>query len=44
MILKIRKYGDKVLRNKSTAVEKIDDDENGLLYADGAGSCGTDHW
>ena len=24
--------------------EKIDDDENGLLYADGAGSCGTDHW
>ena len=26
MILKIRKYGDKVLRNKSTAVEKIDDE------------------
>ena len=27
MILKIRKYGDKVLRNKSTAVEKIDDED-----------------
>ena len=24
--------------------KKTDDDENGLLYADGAGSCGTDHW
>ena len=21
-----------------------DDDEIGLLYADGAGDCGTDHW
>ena len=24
--------------------KKTDDDENGLLYADGTGSCGTDHW
>lgn len=31
MILKIRKYGDTVLREKSTAVEKIDDEILNLL-------------